>query len=390
MCPRTSSSTVLNLTGFSYPKLHEGKNWYVDFYVIDPATDRPRRKKYMLDNIRKIGDRRRRAAEIIQNVTTRIHAGWNPWVRTEETRAFTLFEECLDKYLEYISRDNRKSTIQNYTSRVKVLREYQSSRATPIKYVYQFDSAFVTDFLDWIYLDREASPRTTNNYRAWCYGLAEFFKERKYIKENPAEHIKHLKEEQKKRKDLSPHRLKEMRAHLNKVDRHFLLACLFEYYTFIRPTELSNLRVGDISIKEQKVHVKAEFSKNKRDGYVGLNKSLIKLMVELGVFSHPSSHFLFGKGFKPGERKIDSDDFNRRWRKMRTELKWKDCYQFYSLKDSGIRDLANSEGIVVARDQARHADVTTTNRYLQGNGDKVYAETLGFTGAFEDENPEDD
>ena len=36
-----------------------------------------------------------------------------------------------------------------------------------------------------------------------------------------------------------------------------------------------------------------------------------------------------------------------------------------SLKDSGIRDLANAEGIVVARDQAGHTDIAITNRYLK-------------------------
>ena len=49
-------------------------------------------------------------------------------------------------------------------------------------------------------------------------------------------------------------------------------------------------------------------------------------------------------------------------------LKWNACYQFYSLKDSGIRDLANAQGVVVARDQARHSDITTTNKYIQKHG----------------------
>ncbi len=63
---------------------------------------------------------------------------------------------------------------------------------------------------------------------------------------------------------------------------------------------------------------------------------------------------------------------------MRNALGWKDCYQFYSLKDSGIRDLANSQGVVVARDQARHSDVATTNKYIQNHG--VQDETLNFEG----------
>ena len=63
---------------------------------------------------------------------------------------------------------------------------------------------------------------------------------------------------------------------------------------------------------------------------------------------------------------------------MRAALRWDDCYQFYSLKDTGIRDLANAAGVVVARDQARHSDITTTNKYIQKHG--VQEVTLGFEG----------
>ncbi len=63
---------------------------------------------------------------------------------------------------------------------------------------------------------------------------------------------------------------------------------------------------------------------------------------------------------------------------MRDALGWDDCYQFYSLKDTGIRDLANAQGVVVARDQARHRDITTTNKYIQKHG--VQSSTLHFEG----------
>lgn len=62
--------------------------------------------------------------------------------------------------------------------------------------------------------------------------------------------------------------------------------------------------------------------------------------------------------------------------KMREALHWDEHYQFYSLKDSGIRDLANSQGVVIARDQARHSDITTTNKYIQKHG--VQKETLSL------------
>lgn len=57
------------------------------------------------------------------------------------------------------------------------------------------------------------------------------------------------------------------------------------------------------------------------------------------------------------------------------------CYQFCSLKDSGIRNLANAEGVVVARDQARHSDVAVTNKYIQQH--EAHECTKHFKGALD-------
>ena len=47
------------LLGFTYPKLHTGKKWFIDFFALDPLTGTMRRKKYHIDNIEKIGERRK-------------------------------------------------------------------------------------------------------------------------------------------------------------------------------------------------------------------------------------------------------------------------------------------------------------------------------------------
>ena len=153
-----------------------------------------------------------------------------------------------------------------------------------------------------------------------------------------------------------------------------------EYYTFIRPDELTHVRIQDLYLKEQKVYISDRVSKNSKDGMVGLNDDLIKLMVELKVFGSPGNWYLFGKNFRPSEEKADSRIFREKFAVIRGDLRWPDSYQFYSLKDSGIRDLANSVGVVVARDQARHSDVTVTNRYLKGDGLPVHEETKHFHG----------
>ena len=154
-----------------------------------------------------------------------------------------------------------------------------------------------------------------------------------------------------------------------------------EYYTFIRPVELAQIKLEHISIKDQKVFIPGTISKNRKDGMVGLNDEIIRLMIELKIFDKPSHCFLFGKDFKPSEKQADSRIFREYFMKVREELKWDDSKQFYSLKDSGIRDLANAEGIVVARDQARHSDIATTNKYLKGDSMVVHEQTKHFKGA---------
>lgn len=378
MCANFLSGNVSELVGYTYPKLHKGKDWYVDFYARDPVTNKMRRKKYWIASELRISEKVRRATEIINVISKQLMEGWNPWASADTSRGYVLFDNCLERYLEHVDRMDRKKTRQSYHSRVNILREFIGSQTTPIKYAYQFDVAFCTDFIDWIFLDRESSPRTRNNYRGWLFGLAAFLVERKHINTNPVERIKVMPEHEKFRKDLTPEMLKQMSSYLSKKDKPFYLACLMQYYTLIRPGELSHLKIGDISLKKQTIFVSHEFSKNHKDAEVGLNKIIIKLMLDLDVFKHPDTYYLFGSGFMPSDERIGSDQFNKRWKTMRKALKWSDCYQFYSLKDSGIRDLANAKGVVVARDQARHSDITTTNKYIQKHG--VQQVTLGFEG----------
>lgn len=383
MCAaRKKLNSLSEVLKFTFPKLHTGPKWYVDFYAYDPATDTMRRKKFHLDNIGKITERRKRANEMIESLTKLLRSGWSPWINAETNRSYTLLEDALEKYEAYVERMPKYKTRKAYTSRLNIFRKYNASRLLPIRYVYQFDTAFVSDFLDYIFLDRETNARTRNNYRQWCQSLGAFFMEKQYLKSNPAEVIKDIAETGKKRQPLTVAMLKELEDRFKEAEPYFYLACMMEYYTFIRPEELSHIKLEDISVKEQSVYISSAVSKNKRDGKVGLNDKIVKIMIALNVLTLPSNYYLFGpKVSRPCETRGDSEMFRRKWNKLvRKGLGWDDCYQFYSLKDSGLRDLANAEGIVIARDQARHTDVSTTNKYLQGRDKPVHEEVKHFKG----------
>ena len=372
---------------YTLPQLHTGKTWYVDFFCLDPVDNVMKRKKYHLDRLKTVTEKKSRASELIATLTLRLRSGWNVWVKTETSREHTPFAECVELYQAYCMRSAEKGMMKKksaygYLTYLGMFTDWIEKNGLSVKFCYQIDQYLLSDFLEHILIDRESSARTRNNYLGWLSSFCSWMVGKGYLKENPTNKIPKLKEEPKLRNALSLQEINQLHTYLEKNNKHFLLACLMEYYTFIRPIELAQIKLEHIHLSEQKVFVPGTISKNKKDGMVGLNDTIIKLMVELHIFDHPNNCYLFGKDFKPSEKQAQGRIFRDYFMKVREALRWDMSKQFYSLKDSGIRDLANAEGIVVARDQARHSDISTTNKYLKGDSMTVHEQTKHFKGAF--------
>ncbi|WP_373783049.1 phage integrase SAM-like domain-containing protein, partial [Bacteroides heparinolyticus] len=165
-------ASIYNVVTYTLPKLHTGKNWYVDFQCFDPVDGRMRRKKYMLDSIDKVSEKKKRAAEIIATTTLRLRQGWNPWAEATSERMYARFDDVTTLYLRYIEKLTAKNTLKrktcyDYQSRMNMLMEYNQSRSNPIIYIYQLDQAYISDFLDYLLLDSDVTARTRNNYKTW-------------------------------------------------------------------------------------------------------------------------------------------------------------------------------------------------------------------------------
>lgn len=54
------------IKGYSVPKLHIGKNWYIGFNAYDPLTHKMKRKKININHIDKVTQRRKFADQLIK------------------------------------------------------------------------------------------------------------------------------------------------------------------------------------------------------------------------------------------------------------------------------------------------------------------------------------
>lgn len=353
----------------------KGKEKYVYFYVLDPdsvleGTPRLRRIRKKFNHIHNKKERDEAALRFRDEVSVKLKQGWNPLIQECGKKGFTIYTTVFDRYMTYLKKlfkDDaiKKKTIDDYKCRLKHLKEYNEMLAEKMVYIYQFEQSYIEGFLEYIYIDRDTTPRTRNNYLSWISSFCSYLKGNGYIPGNPAENISPLREKDKFRKPLEKSDMKKLNEYLSEHDKYFLLACQIHYYTLVRPNELAFIQLNDINLHEQTLFVSKEVSKNRRDAKVTIPSKVIRMMIELQIFNYPGNFYLFGKGFKPNEKRADGRIFREKWIKVREELGFPKSYQFYSLKDTGITDTIDRVGLTIAKDQARHSSVATTNKYVR-------------------------
>lgn len=369
--------------------MHAGKSNYIDFFALDPASGRMRRKKYMLDRIKKKADRKTYGEHLLKKLAEKLLAGWNPWVNDAQPMQYAPLGDVLDKYRDFIMRQyetngKREQSVKSYLSYLSIFRRWAERRG--MEYAYQVDKRNVAAFLDYVFVDRNTTMQTRNNYAGWLKTLCHYMLERGYLESDPMQFIKQVgRRNSAKNRDVLPdEELTRVRHYLEGKNKHFLLACYLIYYCFIRPHEMARLRVGDISLKGQTIFMSGEVAKNRNDAVVTLPAHVARLMIDLGVFDAPGHYYLFSDDFCPGPAARSEKAFRDFWdRSVRKALRLGTRYKFYSLKDTGITNMLRSQkDILSVKKQARHSSIAITDIYTPKRDMKGDAQLKDYEGLF--------
>lgn len=348
----------------------------VSFYAFDPEQGCLRRKRMKLNRELKTVKGKRAQREFVQGVVDRLRdelkAGWNPWMQQSETLVYATWSEACERYKAYLVKqlnehNMRPDSVASYMSYQRVLKRWVADERKNVRYAYQFDKRLVDAFLDYVYLDKDNSIQTRNNYLSWVKSFSTWMLGKSYIEQDPTAGIPRMKVKSKtKNRDVIPDSvLQSIHDYLQAHNRHFLLACYLLHYLFVRPHEIAQLKIEDFSLKNKTLLIHGDVAKNWQDAVVTLPVHVIELMLDLDVFRSPGSWYLFSAGFRPGSEFRSEKFFRDYWtRVLRKELKFSDRYKFYSLKDTGITNMlrANTD-VLSVRDQARHSSILITDIY---------------------------
>lgn len=360
------------INGYVPARVVEGGKWYVEFYSYDPELRKMRRKRMYVPKVRGKAARRTYAEDMAASLNQRLRKGWNPFLQLSNPKEYAPFEDVCKTYYEYqykLAQDKlrRKNTYNGYTSFLNRFMAWNREQPRPVVYVYQLKADVITDFLDYIWIHDKLSARTRDNYLGWLRTFTGWMREKQYISEDPTAGLAMLQGKKKcpKNRTVIPKEaMVRMRDYLQEHDRHLLLACYVLYYCFVRPREMSFLRVRDVSVLKGTVSIHGEEAKNRKDATVTVPDVLMKYMIELKVLEQPGDWFLFSDGFRPGPNYRLPKYFSDGWHKAAKALDFPPEWKFYSLKDTGITDLIkDNTDLLAVRDQARHQSLQMTDLY---------------------------
>jgi integrase len=306
----TSQKTSLHeLIGYKPPRLTAGKScWYVGFYAFDPIAGQLRQKRIKLNHINPISTRRLYANELIKRINEKLIDGWSPWIESENSNAYKEFSEVCDHFRLLLSRQLssgiiRRDTYLSYTSLIKNVENYNIEKGK-IKYIYQFDRLFCLRFLEYIYIERKNTAQTRDNYLSFLRLFSTFLVQQQYCKTKPTDGIATLgRRARKKQRTIIPENVRiKISEYLRNNNKNMYLASCVLYYCFIRPTEMSLLKIKQINLANYTILIPDNVSKNKTTAMITIPQPLQELFIEMEIEKYPPDYYLFSDRCAPGKK----------------------------------------------------------------------------------------
>lgn len=340
------------------------KSWYVAYSVINPETGKLVVKRIKLNYITNVKQRKEYAEELIKQVNAKLIRGFNPFYNEKSDKLILLSNAVLD-FLKVKKRDVETrilvaESFDIYKQHLKTFQQYINSDY----FVFKIKAVDINNFLDNLYIEKGYTGMTRNNYLSTLRMFFAHCKKRAYITDDPTQDIQNVKKGAKKRTAIVDNDLQRIFAHIQaKGEKHYLLACYLLYACFIRPSEICNLKIKDVSFKNQTIFVSGEFSKNHKNQIVTMPRNVACMMLDLEIYKYPSDYYIIGNNFAPSEKQCTDKKLRAKWLQIRKSLNMPSSYQFYSLKDTGITKMINILDVSEVRDQARHSSIAITDVY---------------------------
>jgi integrase len=356
-----------------YTKLYDYKGdikrrWRIVFKIWDfEKDDFVRRFDYDVNKYDTQIERYRFAKKRIKEINETLSKGFALNVnKAKKVNVVSMIDEAFElKKNEYSERttESIKSVLELFVS---FLEENDKSDLQ----ASELNKKDILEFRDSI-LKKGCSTRTANNYIGYVNMVFNYMVTRGGIETNPFGKIKKLKQQDSlKHREISKDERDILKPALMK-DKALWLYVQFIYYCWLRPREITFLRVKNLDLANGKIFVNAAETKNKRSNFVNIPAPFL---AELKRIDFPTidNQYIFAKDGKEkmfGYEKFADNRFSVYHSKVRDKLNLSKEINLYGWKRSGVCDAYRSGvGIFDIMQHGRWQNLKEVQTYLNKSG----------------------
>ncbi len=336
------------------------KRWYVTVLVQKEESVRLKFVRWWIPNHPTIEKREAEAEKIVENFKKN---GYNPKPKQERKQGATHQLQLLFELLEEEKPRLRRSTRIGFGCILKVFNDWcVKEKITMIK--HEHAQRFFND-----QLNLGKKPKTVNTYRGLLNSYFLKLIDLKRTNSNPFAKIKSIKSSPNGSSYFKTVQIEELKTYMLKELPFLWFAVRYNYYCFIRPGELRQLKIGNIDFDEWLIKVPNTISKNKKEQFVVIPDALKKEIAHLRLHSYPSDFFLVGRDGLPAEEPVPFNFWSRHHLIMLRQLKYSSNYNLYSWKHTGVcRAYKAGIGLKELQLQLRHHSLDMVKVYLESLG----------------------
>jgi integrase len=309
--------------------------WRISYRFYDPRFPNPKQVVIRgMNKFHELKDRRAATLALIEQETTILDAGFNPFDNVLPEMATPVIGQkmALGDALEFAVGKIRavKGTLIDIRSVIRGTIAAARALQLADMAIGDVSRRHIKQILEYL---RETNPRFSNarfnKYRAYLSRVFRELIEMELIDANPVRDIAKAKETFRMRETLTPDDMGRI-AELKSVTPSFYRYLVIFFYSGSRTTELFRLKVSAVNLAKQEFRVLVKKGNAYREDIRVITNDALPLWDELLAGADPD-HFVFSRGLKPGRQMIRPDQINRRWDKyVRRGLGIEK--DFYSLK----------------------------------------------------------
>ncbi len=249
------------------------------------------------------------------------------------------------------------------------------------------DKLTIIEFRDYLATVCNCSNRTINGYIGYLSAFFSYMMDREWIEKNPFKSIKNLKIQDTITNRAWDHdEISIIFTELKKTENlplHFF--CLLIFYMWLRPREISLLKVGDINLDTWKIKVSATNAKNSKLKVITIPLDFRNFVESTGIRSQNKNLFVFGllakgngrfEGGLFGTVNCADNLFAKYFATIRKKLNISIEVKMYGLKRNGCKNAAiNGVSIHAMQQHGRWSSLDEVDTYLKKSGVNIFEET---------------